>query len=410
MAIIVQKYGGTSVGSLSRIEAVADNVISTVRQGHQVVVVLSAMSGETNRLIALAKQLDKQPATRELDMLMASGEQVSIALLSIALIQRGFSAVSLLANQVGILTNNDFGRAKISSIDTVRFTQAFEQGQIVVVAGFQGVDAEGNITTLGRGGSDTSAVAMAAAIKASECQIFTDVDGIYTADPRKVKLAQKISAISFEEALTMASFGAKVLQNRAVEYALRHNTPLRVLSSFSEGAGTLVTHKDTLIAELNRECPVTGIAHHEFDALVSINGVTSEVVVADIFVVLGDAGVEIEMLNQSHRTDGLIDLQFVINRQDLHKLTLSLQNMNKKSNFSGIQTNPKVAKISAIGVGIKAYSGVVGKLLSALINEHIRVLLISTSELSVSVVVDESKLETAISRLHNVFGLDSKSK
>ncbi len=410
MAIIVQKYGGTSVGSLSRIEAVAEHVITTVRQGHQVIVVLSAMSGETNRLVALAKQLDSQPSTRELDMLMASGEQVSIALLSIALIQRGFSAVSLLAHQVGIKTNNDFGRAKIAAIDTSRFHQSFEQGQIVVVAGFQGVDDEGNITTLGRGGSDTSAVAMAAAVGASECQIYTDVDGIYTADPRQVKQAKKIPAISFEETLTMASLGAKVLQNRAVEYGLRHNTPIRVLSSFSKGNGTLVTHKDTLIAELNNQSPVTGIAHHAFDSLVAITGIKSEMVVANIFVELGEAGIEIEMLNKSYQSSGLINIQFVINRQDEHKLTLSLHKLRKKYCFSGVQSNPKVAKISAIGVGIKAYSGIVGELLSALAREDIPVLLISTSELSISVVIDESKLETAISRLHNVFNLDSKYK
>lgn len=410
MAIIVQKYGGTSVGSLSRIEAVADHVIATRQQGHQVIVVLSAMSGETNRLVALAKQLDKHPSTRELDMLMASGEQVSIALLSIALIKRGYSAISLLAHQVGISTNNDFGRARIKSIDTSRIEQAFEQEQVVVIAGFQGADSEGNITTLGRGGSDTSAVALAVSMKASECQIFTDVDGIYSADPRMIKHARKLDVITFEEALIMASLGAKVLQNRAVEYALSHAMPIRVLSSFDIGKGTLVTHKDTIVAELIDKLPVTGIAHHEHDAMVTLTGMKNDHSIAQVFVLLGHEGIEIEMLNKFHQTDGHITVQFVIHRQDEVKLTKILGNITNQYEIKGVQINPKVAKISAVGVGIKAYAGLVGELLSALAEDNIDVLLISTSELNVSVVINESSLKTAISRLHHVFGLDSQSK
>jgi len=410
MAVIVQKYGGTSVGSLSRIESVAENVIATVRQGHQVVVVLSAMSGDTNRLIALAKQLDKQPSTRELDMLMASGEQVSISLLSIALIQRGFSAVSLLAHQVGIKTNNHFGRAKIESIDTQRLAQAFEQEQIVVVAGFQGTDSEGNITTLGRGGSDTSAVALAVAGKASECQIFTDVDGIYTADPRLIKESRKIPMLAFEEALIMASLGAKVLQNRAVEYGYRHNMPIRVLSSFEPGEGSLVTHKETLCAELNRINPVTSIAHHNDDALVTIANITGEDALAALFICIGKNGIETEMLNKSFQQDGLIKVQFVIHCQDETKLIKSLQSLTIKCDFNAVQINTEVAKISAIGVGIKSYAGLVGELLTSLAQAHIDVHLISTSELNLSVVIDESNVKAAISRLHNAFQLDSLPK
>lgn len=410
MAVIVQKYGGTSVGSLSRIESVAENVIATVRQGHQVVVVLSAMSGETNRLIALAKQLDKQPSTRELDMLMASGEQVSISLLAIALIQRGFSAVSLLAHQLGIKTNNHFGRAKIESIDNTRLAQAFEQEQIVVVAGFQGTDSEGNITTLGRGGSDTSAVALAVAAKASECQIYTDVDGIYSADPRLVKTAVKIPTLAFEEALVMASLGAKVLQNRAVEYGYRYNMPIRVLSSFEPGEGSLVTHKETLCAELNRTNPVTSIAHHCDDALVTITGIASDEITAKLFICIGKNGIETEMLNKSFQQDGHIKVQFIINQQDETKLTQSLQSLTIKYGFDCVQINTKVAKISAIGVGIKSYAGLVGDLLSSLAQAQIDVHLISTSELNLSVVIDESNLKAAISRLHNAFQLDSLPK
>ncbi len=409
MAIIVQKYGGTSVGSLARIEAVAEQVIATVRQGHQVVVVLSAMSGETNRLLSLAKQLDKTPSPRELDMLLSSGEQVSISLLSIALIQRGFSAISLLAHQVGISTNNQFGRARISAIDTTRFHQAFELEQIVVVAGFQGVDNEGNITTLGRGGSDTSAVAMAAAIGAAECQIFTDVDGIYSADPRLVKSASKISALTYEEALTMASLGAKVLQNRAVEYGLRHDMPIRVLSSFEQGEGSLVTNKESIVAELDEGFPVTGIAHHAQDALVTITGFESAEKLALLFSSIGSAGIEIEMLNQFGGSSGQITVQFIISRQEELKFTKLLQKMTSECGINSIQINTQVAKVSAIGVGLKAHSTVIGQMLTALAQEKVDVLLIATSELNVSVVVLESELKTAISRLHTLFNLDSKT-
>ncbi|WP_286265170.1 aspartate kinase [Thalassotalea atypica] len=410
MAVIVQKYGGTSVGSLARIEAVAENVIATVRQGHQVVVVLSAMSGETNRLVSLATQLDAQPSTRELDMLMASGEQVSISLLTIALIQRGFSAVSLLAHQVGIRTNNHFGRARIESIDTKRLEQALEQEQVIVVAGFQGVDNEANITTLGRGGSDTSAVAMAVAVQANECQIFTDVNGIYTSDPRLVEQARKIEVLTFEEALVMASLGAKVLQNRAVEYGLRHNMPIRVLSSFEPGEGSLVTHKDTIAAELCGNQGITSIAHHQHDILVIINGIESDIAMANLFTLIGEQGIELEMLNKSVLNAGQINLQFVIHSKDQTKLTNILQKFKKNYCIKDTQIHTNVAKVSAIGVGIKAYAGLVGEVLTTLAKEQIKVLLISTSELSISVVIDEVHLNTAISRLHQVFDLASLPK
>ena len=409
MAIIVQKFGGTSVGSLARIEAVADQVIATVRQGHQVVVVLSAMSGETNRLLSLAKQLDKTPSPRELDMLLSSGEQVSISLLSIALIQRGFSAISLLAHQIGISTNNQFGRARISAIDTTRFHQAFELEQIVVVAGFQGVDNEGNITTLGRGGSDTSAVAMAAAIEAVECQIFTDVDGIYSADPRIVNSATKIKELTYEEALTMASLGAKVLQNRAVEYGLRHDMPIRVLSSFEAGEGSLVTHENNLVAELDEGFPVTCIAHHREDVLVTLSGFKTAEKLALLFSAVGDAGIEVEMVNQFIVSSGQITVQFIISRQEELKFTKLLQKMTSRCGINNTQINSQVAKVSAIGIGLKAHSSVIGQMLTALAQVKVEVLLIATSELNVSVVVNESELNTAISRLHTLFKLDSKT-
>ena len=407
MAIIVQKYGGTSVGSLSRIEAVAEQVISTVRQGHQVLVVLSAMSGETDRLVAMAQQLDANPASRELDMLMAAGEQVSISLLAIALVKQGFSAISLLASQVGIKTNNHFGRATIKAIENKRLAQAFEQEQVVIVAGFQGVDNENNITTLGRGGSDTSAVALAVAVGASECQIFTDVDGIYTADPRVEPKARRIEQLTFEESLIMASLGAKVLHNRAVECAMNHKMPIRVMSSFVPGKGTLVTTKEKLINEHADDHPVTSIAHHQQDALVRIFGITNNQTVSELLGLLTELNIEVEMLSQTVNQTYQHDVQFVINRREQSKVTDVLQDITKKFDVSGVQINAKVAKISAIGVGLKNYPKVMEQFHATLIKEHIDILLIASSELNISAVIDESKINTAVSRLHQVFKLDS---
>mgnify|MGYP006139906893 CR=1 FL=1 len=415
----MQKYGGTSVGSLSRIESVADNIIATVRKGHQVVVVLSAMAGETNRLVSLAQQLDSQPSTRELDMLMATGEQVSISLLAIALVKRGISAVSLLAHQIGIATNNQFGNARIENIDTKRLNQALEQEQVVIVAGFQGQDRDRNVTTLGRGGSDTSAIALAVALKASECQIFTDVDGVYSADPRVVESAQRINALSFEEMLIMASLGAKVLHNRAVEYARAHEMPIRVLSSFKPDNGTMVKNINEMLAE-NNVSPVTNLAHHQQDALICIEGVADDTVVAQILSVLGENDIEAELLNvsdstqlvkQSQASHGQVNtsktLRFVINRHKISHLKTCLSSITKGNSIGTLLINDSVAKLSAIGNGMKSHAGIVGQFMTMLASEEIDILLISTSELSISVVIDESLLFNALRTLHSGFGLDA---
>ena len=395
------------MGSLHRIEAIADNIITTRRQGHQVVVVLSAMSGETNRLLALATALDPQPATRELDMLLASGEQVSISLLTIALIQRGFSAISLLAHQVGIKTDNHFGRARIKSVDNKRLLEALEQEQVAVVAGFQGIDDESNITTLGRGGSDTSAVAIAVALGASECQIYTDVDGIYSADPRIEPRASKLDVVAFDEMLVMASLGAKVLQNRAVEYAMAHDMPIRVLSSFDLGTGTKVINEAQMAGELKTGRPVSNIAHHQQEALVTISDVADENTIAEIFVLLGDAGIEVDMLTVEMQNNCKYKVKFSLHCNDCVQASEKLQEMAQKNSIGAIHCDQKIVKISVIGIGLKSHAGVAGKLFAALAKEKINVLMISTSEINISVIVDESNLLRGVRLLHQTFELNS---
>ncbi|REL34467.1 aspartate kinase [Thalassotalea euphylliae] len=408
MAIIVQKYGGTSVGSLSRIEAVAENIITTVRQGHQVVVVLSAMAGETNRLLAMAQQLDATPASRELDMLLASGEQVSISLLAIALVQRGISAISLLAHQVGIQTDNRFGAARIQAIDTQRLTQALSQEQVIVVAGFQGQDVEHNVTTLGRGGSDTSAVALAVALNAAEAQIFTDVDGVYSADPRIVAKAQRIPCLSFDEMLVMASLGAKVLQNRAVEYAFKHQMPIRVLSSFSQGEGTLVLPKSQALAESQSNNPVSSIVHDQQQALICLTDVADNAV-SSIFDCLEKANVELDMVQLVGESSLAKQLLFTLNRDKLEYARNALQEITMFNKFGTIRSRESVAKISAVGIGLNSHTKVVGKIVALLASAEIDIELISTSEISCSVVIDETNLVQAAQILHSGFGLDSSN-
>jgi aspartate kinase len=415
VAIIVQKFGGTSVGSLERIQAVADKVIDTVQQGHQVVVVLSAMAGETNRLLAMAKALDEQPAKRELDMLLASGEQVSISLLSIALIQRGHSSISLLADQIGLKTDNRFGKARITGVANNRLLDELNQGHIVIVAGFQGVDNEGNITTLGRGGSDTSAVAVAAAIDAAECQIFTDVNGVYTTDPRVEPNAQRLPFVTFDEMLELASLGAKVLQIRAVEYAGKHGVPIRVLSSFESGEGTVIGDKDNSGSdyfnqgETHAERPVSGITFKRDEAMVSITGLPlAQHVSAELFTLLGEQGVEVDMIVQNVIEDNLVNIIFTVDRDDYQITCKSLQQINKKYTLATVQGDDKVVKISAVGNGMKSHAGVAGKMFSALAKENIQIKLISTSEIKVSVLVEEKYLELAVRALHSVFELDAK--
>jgi len=404
LAVIVQKYGGTSVGSLNRIEAVAENIIKTRQQGHQVVAVLSAMSGETNRLLAMAHSLDKQPSSRELDMLLSTGEQTSIALLAIALIQRGYSAVSLLAHQVGIYTDNHFGRARIKNIETKRLLQSLEQEQIVLVAGFQGVDSERNITTLGRGGSDTSAVAIAAALGASECQIFTDVDGIYNADPRIEPLARKIDFISFDEMLAMASLGAKVLHNRSVEYAMKHNLPIRVLSSFNQGEGTKVINKNDHDMPVNRQS-VTSIVHHQHEIMLTITRANSSLPIIEICKILEENNIEIDMKNQVSHGVKQNSFCFTLHKNDQINALAILKLAPQINNTDEIKITEDVAKLSIVGYELKSQTGLADIIHTTLAQKNINIQLISSSDFYLSVIINEIDLIEGVHALHSIFNL-----
>ena len=415
MAVIVQKYGGTSVGSLSRIEAVAEQVIDTVRQGHQVVVVLSAMSGETNRLTALAQQLDPVPASRELDVLLATGEQVSISLMAIALVKRGISAISLLAHQIGIKTDNHFGAARIKHVDEKRLGQALEQEQVVIVAGFQGQDRDNNITTLGRGGSDTSAVAIAVAVKAAEVQIFTDVDGVYSGDPRIIPKAKRLDAVSFSEMLEMANLGAKVLQNRAVEYAKEFDMPIRVLSSFEHGEGTLVTTSP--IETLDKKSSVS--AHRSVSSVVCLQkrAIASLPRLKDCEYLqlkqeLNKQGVEFTLVDpnkyQLVEVENSCDCHhFVISSDKIVCLKSILEEITSAPTSGSMRTLDGLAQISVICIEPKKQETIASKLLSILTSAEISTKLISTSATACSAVIDESDLINAMRILHSGFGLDS---
>ena len=400
MALIVQKFGGTSVGSIERIEAVADLVVKTRQQGHQVVVVLSAMSGETNRLINLAKQIDTRPSSRELDVLISTGEQVSVSLLAMAIIKRGHSAVSLLADQVNILTDNMFGKARIAEVAATRLKHELEHNRIAIIAGFQGRDVEGNITTLGRGGTDTSAVEIAAAIKADECQIYTDVDGVYTTDPRVEPNARRMSQVTFAEMLELASLGAKVLHIRSVEAAGRHNVPLRVLSSFNPDEGTLISFEENDMPSK----VVSGIAFNRDECLIKVDGVPSGTqYLSKILKLFADNGIEIDMINQVNHNFEKIDYAFTVHSNDyLQALELLSEDQAQLSaqNISGLQA---VAKVSAVGMGMKSHSGVASLFFDALAQENINVVLVSTSEIKISVLIDEKYLELAVRALHKAF-------
>ncbi|WNC69442.1 aspartate kinase [Thalassotalea nanhaiensis] len=404
MAVIVQKFGGTSVGSLERIEHVAQQIIKTKQQGHQVVAVLSAMSGETNRLTDLAVKLDPNPSARELDMLLASGEQVSIALLSIALIKRGYSAVSLLAHQIGMQTDNRFNKARILNVDNQRMLQELQQGHIVIVAGFQGVDSEGNITTLGRGGSDTSAVAIATALQAKECQIFTDVDGVYTTDPRIDENARKLPYVSFEEMLEMASSGAKVLQSRSVEFAGKHKMPLRVLSSFIEGEGTSITFEQ----QADKKHPVSAITSHKDEALISANGVIhGEKFRSKLLTLLAKVDIEIDMLTQTAEHVNKINFSFTVHRNDYVQAMCIAKSLTTEFSVDELFGNNKVVKVSAIGNGMRSHAGVAAELFECLFANNINVFLVSAAEIKISVLVKEADLIRAVQILHKKFQLNT---
>ncbi|MBG5025453.1 aspartate kinase [Pseudomonas aeruginosa] len=409
MALIVQKFGGTSVGTVERIEQVAEKVKKFREAGDDVVVVVSAMSGETNRLIGLANQIMEQPVPRELDVMVSTGEQVTIALLSMALIKRGVPAVSYTGNQVRILTDSAHTKARILHIDDTHIRADLKAGRVVVVAGFQGVDGNGNITTLGRGGSDTTGVALAAALKADECQIYTDVDGVYTTDPRVVPQARRLDKITFEEMLEMASLGSKVLQIRAVEFAGKYNVPLRVLHSFQEGPGTLITIDDE---EESMEQPIiSGIAFNRDEAKLTIRGVPDTPGVA--FKILGPisaANVEVDMIVQNVAHDNTTDFTFTVHRNDyLNALELLKQTAANIGAREAIgDTN--IAKVSIVGVGMRSHAGVASRMFEALAKESINIQMISTSEIKVSVVIEEKYLELAVRALHTAFELDAPAR
>jgi len=402
MALIVQKYGGTSVGTIERILAVAEKVKRTRDQGNDVVVVVSAMSGETNRLIALAKEIDAHPSAREMDVLVSTGEQVTIALLSMALHKLGADARSYTGAQVRILTDNAHSKARILDIDNARVHQDLKAGRVVVIAGFQGIDEQGSITTLGRGGSDTTAVAMAAALKADECQIFTDVDGVYTTDPRVEPKARKLDRITFEEMLEMASLGSKVLQIRSVEFAGKYHVPLRVLSSFEEGEGTLITLED----EGMEEARISGIAFNRDEAKLTIRGVPDQPGVAyKILGPIGQANVEVDMIVQNISRDGTTDFTFTVHRNDYPKALALLQKTAGELGAREVLGDDKIVKISLVGVGMRSHAGIASQMFETLAKEGINIKMISTSEIKISVVVDEKYLELGVRSLHDAFGL-----
>jgi len=404
MALIVQKYGGTSVGSPERIQAVAERIEHFHQAGDQVVVVVSAMSGETNRLIALAGEISKHPSRREMDVLVSTGEQVTIALLSLALQERGLKARSYTGWQIPLVTDSAHTKARIERIDDDKVRADLDAGCVVVVAGFQGIDENNNITTLGRGGSDTTAVALAAALKADECQIYTDVDGVYTTDPRVVDKARRLDVITFEEMLEMASQGSKVLQIRAVEFAGKYNVPLRVLSSFKEGNGTLITVDD----EVDMEKPViSGIAFTRDEGKLTLRGVPDTPGIAyKILGPVGDANIEVDMIVQNLGADGTTDFTFTVPRNDMERAKEILDAMQSELKAREVITNDKIAKIALVGVGMRSHAGVASKMFGCLAREGINIEMIATSEIKISVVVSEKYLELAVRALHSEFELD----
>jgi aspartate kinase len=405
MALIVQKYGGTSVGSPERIKNVAKRVARWKAQGHDVVVVVSAMSGETNRLIALAKEIQSQPDPRELDVMVSTGEQVTIALLSMALIEIGLQARSYTGGQVRILTDNAYTKARILSIDEHNMRADLKAGRVVVVAGFQGVDEQGNITTLGRGGSDTTGVALAAALKADECQIYTDVDGVYTTDPRIVPEARRLKTVTFEEMLEMASLGSKVLQIRSVEFAGKYKVRLRVLSSFEdEGEGTLITFEEDKDME---KAVISGIAFNRDEAKITVLGVPDRPGIAyQILGPVGEANIDVDMIVQNVGHDGLTDFSFTVHRNDYQKVLKVLKPVVEHTKARGLQSGDRIAKVSVVGVGMRSHAGIASTMFRTLAEEGINIEMISTSEIKVSVVIDEKYMELAVRVLHKAFGLD----
>lgn len=406
MALIVQKYGGTSVGTIERIHRVADRVECACKDGHQVVVVLSAMSGETDRLLKLAHEMTSSPDERELDMLLSTGERVTIALLAMALRGRGVTARSLTGRQVGIYTDSAHTKARISRVTADRIKEALAERIVPVVAGFQGINERSDVTTLGRGGSDLTAVALAAALKADRCIIYTDVDGVYTADPNIVPVARKLEKISYEEMLEMASLGAKVLQSRSVEFAAKYAVPIEVNSSFKEGKGTLVTREDADMEGVM----VSGVTGDRNQAKLTIIGVPDRPgIAAKIFGPVAEANIVVDMIIQNVGQASLTDISFTVPRADLRKAMDLVQRLAKDIDAKSVAVTESIAKVSLIGVGMRSHSGVAAKMFEVLSREGVNIMMISTSEIKISCVVDEKYLELAMRSLHSAFGLDRGS-
>ena len=403
---IVQKFGGTSVGSLERIECTADLVAAELARGHQVAVVVSAMSGETNRLLAMAHTLADQPAPRELDAMVATGEQVSAALLAIALQKRGIRAYSFNGRQAGVLTDSCHVRARIKHVESAHLIEHLAAGEVPVVTGFQGVDAQGHVTTLGRGGSDTSAVALAIAVQADLCDIYTDVDGIYTTDPRVVPKARKIDRIAYEEMLEFASLGAKVLQTRSVELAMRFQMPLQLRSSFEPVAGTMVVQED----EIMERATISGVAYNRDEAKITIKGIPDHPGIAvNVFGPVADAGINVDVIVQNVSEEGHTDITFTVPRGDYAQTMEIMNRLCSEMKAQGVKGDDSVAKVSVIGVGMRSHAGVAKDMFDVLAKEGVNIQMITTSEIKITVVIDEKYVELAVRALHSAFGLDAEA-
>ena len=405
MPIIVQKYGGTSIGSIEKINAVANKIIAEKNNGNDLVVVVSAMSGETNRLLELANQTNSDASGRELDVLVSTGEQVTISLLALALIKNGYKAISLTGSQAGILTDSAFNKARIESINNIIIKKHIKEGFIVIVAGFQGVNNEGEITTLGRGGSDTSAVAISVALDAKECQIYTDVDGVYTTDPRISPGAKKIDSITTEEMLELSSQGSKVLQPRAVEFAGKYDVGIRVLSTFDDGLGTLVKKENN---EKMEQAIISGIAFNKDEAQLTIRGVPDQPGIASLILgPIAKKNIDVDMIVQNVGADGLANFTFTVPRNNYKEAFKSLEESSNKLKAKKVEGNNKIVKISMVGVGMRTHAGIASKMFSVLADNNINISMISTSEIKISVVTNEENLSLAVNVLHSAFGLDA---
>ncbi len=406
MALVVQKYGGTSVGTTDRIKNVAKRIIKTFEAGNEVVVVVSAMSGETNKLVALAEDMMEIPDNREYDVVVATGEQVTIGLLAMYLKSQGYNAKSYMGWQVPIITDSTFSKARIESIDDTRVRTDLKAGNIVIIAGFQGIDKDGNLTTLGRGGSDTSAVAMAAALKADVCEIYTDVDGIYTTDPNICKEACKVEKISYDEMLELASLGAKVLQIRSVEFAKKYNVDIHVRSSLNENTGTMVTREDKDMEGIL----VSGVAYDKNEAKIAVLGVPDKPgIAAKILTPLSDAAISVDMIVQNVSHDGMTDITFTVTKADLKKALQIATEAAKGVQAKEVRADEDISKVSIVGLGMRSHAGVATRMFQVLAANNINIMMISTSEIKVSVVVDEKYTELAVRVLHEEFGLQQKA-